>query len=497
MTTGFPEPGEQLGPFRVGARLGLGGMGVVFRALDTQLNRHVALKIIAPHLSNDADFRARFTREAQAQASLDSPHVVGVYSFGEADGRLYIATQLIPDGDLGQMLARHGTPPARIALTLIAQVADGLADAHAAGLIHRDIKPANVLLRNRDHALHAYLADFGIARQATDNSLTQHGSVVGTPTYMAPELHLNGDAGPASDIYSLGCLLWATLSGAGPYAGGTDFQIISAHVEAPVPQVVESGPLAAEINRVLRTALAKRPGDRYPSASAMRDDLRRVVRLPDDRTPIRVAGEPTPATPPPTQAAWQLAASRTPTPPPTPTPTPTPAPAAPPFRGPGTGATPVFTHYPSPSSPPSGPPSSSAQRAGRGRLWLVIGVVALLVVAAVVVALLLTRSDDEAGPDDDPSSSASTSAAPTDSAARDEAAVEAMSGVFADQAGLGEEGGRCIAQELVDDLGVDGLIEAGVLTDDLELNQGNLEDPDVVNNIVSATFACADTLPTD
>ena len=117
MSSGYPEIGELVGPFRVGDRLGVGGMGVVFRARDTQLNRDIALKIIAPHLSGDADFQARFVREARAQASLDSAHVVQVYSFGEEGGRFYIASQLIPDGDLGQMLQRHGVPPARIAST--------------------------------------------------------------------------------------------------------------------------------------------------------------------------------------------------------------------------------------------------------------------------------------------------------------------------------------------------------------------------------------------
>jgi serine/threonine protein kinase len=332
-----PGVGAQLGPFRIGNRLGVGGMGIVFQALDTQLNRQVALKVITPHIGDDPEFRARFTREAQAQASLDSPHVIQVYSFGEAEGRLYIASQLIPDGDLGQMLHRHGRPPARIAVNLISQVADGLADAHAAGLIHRDIKPANVLLRNRDNQLTAYLGDFGIARRVgADAGLTRAGGAVGTPSYMAPELHLGGEAGPASDIYSLGCLLWATLSGSAPYAGGTDYQVVMAHVENPVPQLAATGPLAAEINRVLRTAMAKQPEHRYASAAGMRDDLKSVVRLPDDPSPIRPQDD-APA-PPPTNPAWSVNPPRTPTPTPTPSlsagsPVST-APPAPPFRPP-------------------------------------------------------------------------------------------------------------------------------------------------------------------
>src|SRR3954468_16431543 len=160
MANGYPDPGETIGHYRVVRRLGGGGMGVVYEALDERLERPVALKVIAPDLAEDPEFRERFTREAQAQASLDSRHVVQVYAHGEDDGRLWIATQLVPDGDLRSMLSAHGAPPVPVAIDLVAQVADGLADAHAAGLIHRDIKPANVLLRrSEDGRYTAYLAD--------------------------------------------------------------------------------------------------------------------------------------------------------------------------------------------------------------------------------------------------------------------------------------------------------------------------------------------------
>ena len=196
---GFPEPGQRIGPYEVVRQLGMGGMGVVFEAVDTVLNRRVALKVISPYLANDPAFRVRFTQEAQAQASLDSPHVVQVFAHGEADGSLYIASQLIPDGDLGQMIRSSGAPPPGIALDLIAQISAGLADAHASGLVHRDIKPANVLLRIRGQEVSAYLADFGIARR-TDldpnlhQTMSTEGFVVGTPSYMAPELHTGGTA---------------------------------------------------------------------------------------------------------------------------------------------------------------------------------------------------------------------------------------------------------------------------------------------------------------
>ncbi|WP_207006939.1 serine/threonine-protein kinase [Nocardioides aromaticivorans] len=161
-----PGPPDQLGPYRIVRRLGQGGMGTVYDALDTALDRHVALKVIVPGLAGDPEFRTRFVREARAQASLDSPHVVQVFAHGELDGQLFIATQLVPDGDLGRYLRRHGPLPPGQAAAIVAQVADGLAEAHRVGLVHRDIKPSNVLLRHRGTDTVAYLADFGIAAPA-------------------------------------------------------------------------------------------------------------------------------------------------------------------------------------------------------------------------------------------------------------------------------------------------------------------------------------------
>ncbi|WP_137294794.1 serine/threonine-protein kinase [Nocardioides dongxiaopingii] len=497
-----PEKGALLGPFRLGRRLGVGGMGIVFQALDTQLNRQVALKVITPRIGDDEGFRARFTREAQAQASLDSPHVVQVYSFGEADGRLYIASQLIPDGDLGQMLARHGRPPARIAVNLISQVADGLADAHAAGLIHRDIKPANVLLRNRDNALTAYLGDFGIARQVgAATQLTQVGGTVGTPTYMAPELHTGSVAGPASDIYSLGCLLWATLSGRAPYSGATDYQIVMAHLEDDVPQLAPTGPLAAEVNRVLQRALAKQPGDRYPSATAMRDDLRRVVRLPDDPTPVRPLDDTERAsevtTPRPGQP-WRFAPPQLPTPTPTPAPgSRTPAPAAPPFRTPSP-APPTFND--SPGGPPSRPGPSKPTR--RRRTWVAVAVLAVVLgVGGVVTTVLLVNGADGAGggggggtadPTADPTTGQTTGQTTEGgSSEEEERAIANLTAAFLEDptAGSDPASSACIARNLVEQEGVDGLQQLGILDDDLQF-LADADDPAIAGPILQAGLSC-------
>ena len=278
---GYPTEGEMIGPYRIVRRLGGGGMGVVYAAADDALNRQVAVKVIAPDLAENPSFRERFTREALTLAALDSPSVVHVYAHGEDDGRLYLATQLIPDGDLGAMLQSYGAPPTKVALDLISQVAAGLSDAHTAGMIHRDIKPANILLRRRDNQMQAYLGDFGIARNlSAEENHAEKASTIGTPSYMAPELHTGGDAGVATDIYSLGCLLWAALTGRAPYTGTSEQQIVSAHLEQPVPQLPGKSALVRETNRILRTAMAKNPADRYVSAAQLRDDLRRVKALP-------------------------------------------------------------------------------------------------------------------------------------------------------------------------------------------------------------------------
>ena len=488
MTSGDLGQGDELGAFRIGRRLGVGGMGLVFQALDTHLNRQVALKIITPHIAEDPEFRARFTREAQAQASLDSPHVVQVYSFGEADGRLYIASQLIPDGDLGAMLHRHGAPPQRIALDLIAQVADGLSAAHESGLIHRDIKPANVLLRNRESRLHAYLGDFGIARQANpEQQITKAGGTVGTPSYMAPELHMGGDADQQTDVYSLGCLLWAALTGSAPYSGGTDYQIVLGHVDGPIPQIDVIGPLSAEVNRVVRTSLAKNPQDRYPSAAAMRDDLRRVVRLPEDAE-TRVAGQA-----PGSASAWVTEGSRTPTPTPS-GPVNTPAPPAPPFRTP-TPSGPQTPFRPGPTFAAAegyrpGTPGDDRSRRTRLLLMIALAVSVVVIGISIVVAVVASGGDNGGGG----GSGGGGGGDPT----REEQAVDALAAAFAEDEGVPEDGGRCIAEEVVDQAGVDKLVESGLLNEDLEYQADTqIEDTTLAGTFFGAVFSCSSELGLD
>ncbi len=492
---GFPAPGELLGPFRIVRQLGVGGMGVVFEAVDEGLDRRVALKVISPHLADDPSFRARFTREAKAQASLDSRHVVSVYAYGEADGSLYLATQLIPDGDLGALINKGGTPPPGIAIDVIAQVAAGLADAHRVGLVHRDIKPGNVLVRIRGNEVSAYLADFGIARRADgDNSLTQQGFAVGTPTYMAPEIHTDGTFGPASDIYALGCLLWAALTGRAPYSGTTDYQLVSQHLSAPIPQLDETGAFAREVNRVLRTAMAKRPTERYPSSDAFADDLRRVGRTCEAPSAVRAAGGPIAA------AAGAVGTPGTPS---GGAPTSPPPPSAPPAaprtvtgRTPSGGMGASSGHYAAyqPGYPGGGAPSGTARSGGRGPLLVLAALAAVLVLVGATIGVVALLSDDDE-PGGGGAGGNGSSSEPTDEnglTEREQQAVANLTESLAADGSIDRPTSACLARELVANEGLDALIEAGLLTDDLQVVDGGdgEADPELLTKVLTYTVTC-------
>ncbi|QIK64982.1 serine/threonine protein kinase [Nocardioides sp. HDW12B] len=271
-------PGSVLGRYRISGTLGRGGMGVVYAAVREDLDRKVAVKVLAPELTGDPAFRRRFAREAQTLSEVYSPHIIDIYEHGEQDGCLFIATPLVNGGDLRGLLTEHGGLPPLEALDLVQQVASALADAHAAGVIHRDIKPSNVLLhRSPDGERFAYLADFGIAR-SLDDEATLTGRLSGTRGYLAPECHAGARSTVASDVYAVGCLLVATLTGAPPY-DGTDVQVAMQHLRGPVPHYPEPGVVAGAVNAILQRAMAKDPRERYDSAAELRADLRRAWAL--------------------------------------------------------------------------------------------------------------------------------------------------------------------------------------------------------------------------
>jgi hypothetical protein len=276
--SGHPDVDQTFGPYRITGELGRGGMGVVYAAVHDGLNRKVAVKVLSPELAKEPSFRRRFEREATALASLYSPHIIDIYDHGEQDGCLFIATPLVAGGSLSALIEERGALPPDVALHVVAQVSAALADAHGAGIVHRDVKPSNVLLhRLADGELFAYLCDFGIAT-SQDQDRTRTEGIVGTLAYGAPERHRGEDATLATDIYSLGCLLLAALTGRPPYQG-PDVEVALQHLHAPVPRYDGGGPAHRLINDVLQRAMAKRPEDRYASAGEMRTDLLRAQRL--------------------------------------------------------------------------------------------------------------------------------------------------------------------------------------------------------------------------
>lgn len=262
--------GAPFGRYRLVQLLGRGGMGEVWRAYDTVTNRVVALKVLLPHLTDNAGFEQRFRREAYTAASLSEPHVVPIHNFGEIDGRLYVDMRLIEGRDLHSLLTVGPLNPPR-AVRIIEQVAAAVRAAHKVGLIHRDIKPSNVLIAEDDFA---YLIDFGIARTADETGLTTSGSVMGTWAYMAPE-RFSGEADWRADIYALACVLHECLTGARPFPGNSLEQQFAGHISAPPPHpsAVAAG-IPPAMDEVIARGMAKNPGDRYQAAT----DLAKAAR---------------------------------------------------------------------------------------------------------------------------------------------------------------------------------------------------------------------------
>ena len=270
---------RRVGRYRLQAPIGKGGMGDVWLAWDLSLRRNVALKILRTGTAPDADTLKRFEREAHAAGQLRGPHVVHVFDFGASDdGLYYIAMEYLPGMDLGTMVEDFGpVPPAR-AIDIIMQACGALEEAHAAGIIHRDLKPHNLFLtRVGDDPDFVKLLDFGVARlrdQTTSTDrLTWTGIVVGTPSYLAPELWQGAPADERSDIYALGATLHFLLSGATPAASHA--RDAAGHVAASATHPgYEVKP--DELGRIVRRCLAASPADRFQSARALREELARV-----------------------------------------------------------------------------------------------------------------------------------------------------------------------------------------------------------------------------
>ncbi|WAH97928.1 Stk1 family PASTA domain-containing Ser/Thr kinase [Arthrobacter sp. MMS18-M83] len=260
------------GRYLVRSRLAGGGMSTVYLATDERLDREVALKVLHPHLTNDQNFLDRLRREARAAASLSHPHVVGVLDQGQDGHVAYIVMEYIKGHTLRDVLNEKSALPPRLAFALIDPVIEGLAAAHAAGLIHRDVKPENVLIADDGRIK---VGDFGLARAVT--ATTSTGALIGTVAYLAPELVLGKPADARSDIYSAGIMLYEMLTGEQPYSGDVPIQVAYQHVNASVvpPSLAVPG-LAADIDELVQWCTAKEPEERPVDGSALLSELRHI-----------------------------------------------------------------------------------------------------------------------------------------------------------------------------------------------------------------------------
>jgi Protein kinase domain len=266
------EKGTQLAGYKIDGILGQGGMGVVYEATQVTLNRKVALKVLAPHLSDDVLFRERFRREGQLQAGLDHPHIVTVHEAGDSDEGVFIAMQLIRGPNLKDMIVSRELDPGRT-IRILTPIAEALDDAHEGGLIHRDIKPQNILVAGRDHA---FLADFGLTKGPGEKSLTRTGQFVGTFDYISPEQVKGERATHQSDVYALAAVLYECLTGIVPFPKDSEAAVLYAQMAEPPPKVTDQRPeLSVSLDQVIEKGMAKDPAERYDTCGQLFLETRR------------------------------------------------------------------------------------------------------------------------------------------------------------------------------------------------------------------------------
>ncbi len=259
------------GRYRLVELLGQGGMATIYRATDSQLGRDVAVKVLHPEYGRDPDFVARFRQEAHAAASLSHPGIVSVYDFGTDDAGPYLVMELVDGEDLAALLRRNGPLPPRQAARLVAEVARALDAAHDRGIVHRDVKPGNIMLTATGRVK---VTDFGIARAWADAGLTLPGTTLGSVHYFSPEQALGEPATAASDVYSLGIVLYELLTGRRPWEGDSAASVAMARISAPPPRVSDVRPtVPPALEAIDRTALARDAADRFASAGAMAEAL--------------------------------------------------------------------------------------------------------------------------------------------------------------------------------------------------------------------------------
>jgi serine/threonine-protein kinase len=368
---------EIAGRYKLEERLGAGGMSTVYRALDSVLERQVAVKLLAEHLSEDDGFVARFRREALAAAKLVHPNVVQVYDSGhDPDAhRHFIVMEYVRGPTVGQVMRERGPLPADEAVDIVSQACEGLEYAHRHGVIHRDVKPGNLLI-NPDGVVK--LADFGIAKAAEDSRITQIGSVVGTAAYLSPERARGDEATASADVYSLGVVAYQVLAGRLPFETGSLTELALRQQEgAPDPLDRLNPGVPPALARAVATSLAPDPQHRYATAAEMRDGIRAGMAGRDSAATQVLATAATRAAP----AAAETAATRVVRPAPAPPPRPARQPA--PSRRDRRRA-----------ARAAGPPPPPPRRKRRGRLGRFAALLFLfLLLATVVAALVIVNLD--------------------------------------------------------------------------------------------------------
>jgi eukaryotic-like serine/threonine-protein kinase len=296
-----PQPGDLIaGRYELEELVGSGGMSSVFRAHDLQLDRRVAIKILHERYLDDPEYVERFRREARAVAQLSHPNIVTVIDRGVEEGRQYIVFEHVDGENLKELVVRNGRLPVRHAVELALAVADGLAFAHARGLVHRDVKPQNVLLSREGEVK---VTDFGIARSLdVEHGVTQTGTVLGTGEYLAPEQASGRPVSAATDVYSLGVVLWELLTGDVPFSGESFVAVALRHVNEPPPRLRDQRPdVPPRLEAAVERALAKDPARRFPTMAAFASELRACLAelergaAPEDDAALTLINAPVPA----------------------------------------------------------------------------------------------------------------------------------------------------------------------------------------------------------
>ena len=257
--------GQSLGRYEIVEELGHGGMATVYQAYQPDLDRYVALKVLAPEFARDRSFLARFRREAAIVARLHHPNIAPIYDIGESAGATYLAMRYVPGRLLGELVEEEGPLPLERALNILRQIAAALDYAHAHGIVHRDVKPGNILLEEGDRVS---LVDFGIAWVGDRTRLTQQGMLTGTPEYMAPEQALGHDVTNRTDLYALGIIAFRLLTGEVPFTAESGLAVLHRQAYDRPPSIRVFRPdLSRSVEAAVQRALAKRPEDRFPTAA--------------------------------------------------------------------------------------------------------------------------------------------------------------------------------------------------------------------------------------